>query len=108
MNIRTLAVVSAFVMVLAAAGSQAEERMYVGAKQGKDLVAEGATDALTAPGQIVDGIAEETKEYGVFGIVGGPVRGSLRAGAQAARGGARMAVGILDVLTSPFRSEDPS
>ena len=85
----------------------AEQRMIAGSERGSDLVATGASDALTSPARVWTEIAKETQDYGVFGLVGGPVRGTLKAGTQALRGGARMAIGILDVLTPPYGNREP-
>ena len=85
----------------------AEQRMIAGLERGRDLVATGASDALTSPARVLTEIAKETQDYGVFGLVGGPVRGTLKAGTQALRGGARMAIGILDVLTPPYGNREP-
>ena len=85
----------------------AEQRMIAGSERGRDLVASGASDALTSPARVLTEIAKETQDYGVFGLVGGPVRGTLKAGTQALRGGARMAIGILDVLTPPYGNREP-
>ncbi len=108
MNVRTTSLLlSALVLFFVSVDSAAEQRMIAGSEQGRDLVATGASDALTSPARVVTEIAKETKEFGVFGLVGGPVRGTLKAGTQALRGGARMAIGILDVLTPPYTNREP-
>jgi hypothetical protein len=100
MNIRTLTITSTLLLFLLSAAAGAEERMIAGSEQGPDLVVTGATDTLTAPVRIVTEIGEEVKNYGALGVIGGPVRGGIKAGGQALRGAARMTIGILDVVKS--------
>ena len=108
MNVRATSILfSALLVFFVIPDLAAEQRMIAGSERGSDLVATGASDALTSPARIVAEIAKETQEFGVFGLVGGPVRGTLKAGAQALRGGARMAIGILDVLTPPYTNTEP-
>ena len=108
MNVRATSILlSVLLLIFVSADVKAEQRMIAGSERGSDLVATGASDALTSPARVVSEIAKETKEFGVFGLVGGPVRGTLKAGTQALRGGARMAIGILDVLTPPYGNTEP-
>lgn len=78
------------------------KRMIAGTMRDGDLIATGARDAVTSPTRIYSQIRDDTKNFGPVGIVSGTVRGGVRAGGQALKGGARMAIGILDILTSPF------
>lgn len=118
MKIRPLAASVALLATLAAHGAVAEERMMtrgaeddrvmqermiVGAETGDRLVQEGMVDTLSAPGRIVDEIGEDARNFGAGAIITGTARGAVLATGQALKGGASMAVGILDVLTSPFR-----
>jgi hypothetical protein len=80
-----------------------QERMIVGTEKGDRLVQEGMVDTLSAPGRIVDEIGEDARNFGAGAIITGTARGAVLATGQALKGGASMAVGILDVLTSPFR-----
>lgn len=94
-------------LVFSSAQAAAEERFLVGESHGTALATEGATDAVTAPVNVFTNTAEEVPEYGVFGLVGGPVRGGLSAGTQILHGGWKMVVGVMDVLTAPLKGQDP-
>ena len=108
MNVRATSILfSALLLFSMSVDLAAEQRMIAGSERGSDLVASGASDALTSPARIATEIAKETQEFGVFGLIGSPVRGTLKAGTQALRGGARMAIGILDVLTPPYTNTAP-
>ena len=102
MSIRIFMIISTSVLIFVSAASLAGERMIAGSQRGSDLVATGAADALTSPARVLTEIRDETKNFGALGIISGSVRGPIKAGGQALRGGARMAIGILDVLLSPF------
>lgn len=107
MNLRTLAALAALsVLLLAALPALAADRPIVGTERGDRLVAEGVVDAATAPAEIVHEIGEDARNFGPGGLITGSVRGGVQAAGQALRGGARMAVGIMDVLTAPFRDDD--
>ena len=92
------------VLLLLAASPQvgAEERMIAGNEQGGNLIATGAADAVLAPARIVSEIGADVS--GVGGVVTGAVTGSVKGAGQALRGGGRMLIGILDVLTAPIRN----
>jgi len=106
MNNRMPAVLTIVWLALAAPALHAAERPIVGSESGDRLVAEGVVDAVTSPGQIVEEIGVDARNFGVGGLITGSVRGGVKAAGQAARGGFRMAVGILDVLTMPFRDDE--
>ena len=106
MNTRMLAAGAALTLILAGSPSSAAERPIVGSASGDRLVAEGVVDAATAPAQIVQEIGEDSRNFGPGGLITGSVRGGVQAAGQALRGGARMAVGIMDVLTAPFREDE--
>lgn len=105
--IRTIVALSALILVFNHAVVGAEERPFLGENTGTELATEGATQTVTAPMNVLTNTVAETEEYGVFGLVGGPVRGGLSAGTQMLQGGWKMTVGIMDVLTAPFRGQDP-
>ena len=105
MNNRMPAVFTIVWLALAAPALNAADRPIVGTESADHLVAEGVVDAVTSPGQIVEEIGVDTRNFGVGGLITGSVRGGVKAAGQAALGGARMAVGILDVLTMPFRDD---
>ena len=107
MSIRILMIISTSLLIFLSAAAVAGERMIAGSERGSDLVATGAADALTSPARVLTEIRDETRNFGAFGIIGGSVRGPIKAGGQALRGGARMAIGILDVLLSPFVEPEP-
>ena len=67
---------------------------------------EGTVDAVTSPGEIVDGIAEDAEEHGpVVGTVTGTVKGTAKAAGQAATGAAKVGVGAVETLLSPLTGE---
>ena len=107
MSIRISIIILASMLIFLSGASAAGERMIAGSQRGSDLVATGAADALTSPARVLTEIRDETKNFGAFGIIGGSVRGPIKAGGQALKGGARMAIGILDVLLSPFVEPEP-
>lgn len=106
MNSSRLAAVAALSLALIAPLASAAERPIVGRESGDRLIAEGAVDTVTAPAQIVHEVGEDASNFGVGGLITGTVRGGVKAAGQIARGGARMAVGIMDVITFPFRDEE--
>ena len=67
-----------------------------------DRVGEGAVDAVTSPGKIVDGIAEGTQEHGV---VVGTVTGTAQAVGQAVKGVANVGVGAVETILSPVTGD---
>jgi hypothetical protein len=120
MNHRSLTLIPAVVLLLAAGPVPAADttagapdsygrhvippghRMIAEGKRDGDLIATGGRDAVTAPVRLFNEIGEETRQFGPVGLVTGPVRGSIKASGQAMKGGARMLIGLLDILTSPF------
>lgn len=106
MKIRlTTAATALAAALLASPLAQAEQRLIVGDQSADKLVAEGAVDTVTAPGHILEEVGTDTGNFGIGGLVTGTARGSVLAAGQVLRGGARMAVGILDIFTTPFRDE---
>ncbi|MGE0484586.1 MAG: hypothetical protein AB7Q81_10640 [Gammaproteobacteria bacterium] len=106
MNIRLITATVAFVVIAALAPlTQAAERMIAGDEYAEQLIATGAVDSATSPGRIVDEIGKDASNFGVGALVTGTARGTVLAAGQALRGGARMAIGILDIFTTPFRDD---
>ncbi|MCB1747736.1 MAG: hypothetical protein H6977_12675 [Gammaproteobacteria bacterium] len=106
MNIRLSAACAAlFLVVVLAPTTQAEERMIAGDQRAEQLIATGAVDSVTSPGRIVDEIGTDARNFGAGALITGTARGTVLAAGQALRGGARMAIGILDIFTTPFRDD---
>ena len=69
----------------------------VDAADGVERMGEGAVDAVTAPGEIVEGITEDAKEHGpVVGTVTGTAKGTVKAAAKVVEGGAKIGVGAVE------------
>ncbi|HCU90427.1 MAG TPA: hypothetical protein DGR97_10810 [Gammaproteobacteria bacterium] len=63
---------------------------------------EGTVDAVTAPGNIVEGIAEDAEEHGpVVGAISGTVKGTAKAAEQVVTGAAKVGVGAVEAILSP-------
>ncbi len=73
---------------------------------GVDRAMEGAADTVTSPGQIVEGLDEETKKHGAVGVVTGSVKGGANAAAQAVKGAAGVGVGVVEAVTKPLTGGD--
>lgn len=64
---------------------------------GVERAAEGTVDAVTAPGKIVEGIAEDTQAHGpVVGTVTGTTKGAVNAAGQVVKGAANVGVGAVE------------
>ncbi|MEX2482261.1 MAG: hypothetical protein WD928_15495 [Gammaproteobacteria bacterium] len=85
----------ACILVLAATTALAE--------QGVDRAVGGATETITSPARIFDGIQEETDQHGAIGVVTGSLKGGANAAGQAVKGAANIGVGVLEAMTSPLR-----
>jgi hypothetical protein len=67
---------------------------------------EGTVDAVTSPGQIVEGISEDAAASGpVVGTVTGTVKGSAKAAGQAVKGAANVGVGAVETVLSPITGQ---
>ena len=67
------------------------------AEEGIEPVGEGAVDAVTAPGKIVEGIAEDTEAHGpVVGTVTGTTKGAVKGAAKVVEGGAKIGVDAVE------------
>lgn len=96
-NLNTLA---ASLLVIAIAGPAVAGEAE--ATKGLNRAQTGATDALTSPVKIVDGINADTAEYGPAGVVTGSVKGGFRAAAQLVTGAVNIGVGAVEVIASPL------
>lgn len=72
------------------------------ANAGAQRAANGATDAVTSPVRLAEGITQDTAALGPVGVVTGTVKGGARAAGQLVTGAANVGVGIVEVLVSPF------
>jgi hypothetical protein len=73
--------------------------------RGIERVGEGTEDVVTSPGQIVEGISEETAEQGATGVVTGTATGSVDAAGQAADGAINIGTGSVETLLDPLIEE---
>jgi hypothetical protein len=76
------------------------------AEEGVERVGEGAVKAVTAPGEIVESIKEETADKDAAGVVTGSVVGSAKAAEKVVEGAADIAVGTVETLLSPLTGGD--
>ena len=121
MNKHTMSATAALVLMAASASVAADEapmsgpsyapssapppanvRMIAGTERDAELFETGARAAITSPNSIVNQVREDTENFGPAGLVSGVVRGSLKAGGKAFMGGARMLIGVVDIVTMPF------
>ncbi len=69
---------------------------------GVQRATQGATDAVTSPARLVDGVREDTRAHGAVGVITGTVKGGAQAVGQLVTGAANVGVGVVEVLVSPF------
>ena len=69
---------------------------------GIERVGEGTADVVTSPGQIVEGVAEETEDKGAAGVVTGTAKGSVDAAGQAAGGAVDIGAGVVETVLDPL------
>lgn len=108
-RIKVSGAASALLLVLSAGTCVAIEPA-----DGAKRMGEGAVDAVTSPGQIVEGIQEDTAEHGaVVGTVTGTAKGTVKAAGQAVKGGAKVGIGavetgagIVEKALSPLTGEE--
>ena len=85
------------VIVLLTAFATAPAVFAVDAEKGVERMGEGAVDAVTAPGEIVEGISEDTAEHGVVaGTVTGTAKGTVKAAGEVIKGGAKLGSGAVE------------
>lgn len=73
------------------------------ADEGVDRAVDGAKDAITSPGTVVEEIAADTQEHGAVGVVTGSVKGGVKAAGQVVTGAAKIGVGVIEAVTEPLR-----
>ena len=73
--------------------------------KGPERAAKGVVDTVTAPGQIVEGVSEDTKKDGATGVVTGTVKGTAKAAGQAVEGAANVGVGAVETVTAPLTGD---
>ena len=69
---------------------------------GIERVGEGTGKVVTSPGQIVEGISEETEEQGATGVVTGTAKGTIDAAGQAGEGAVDIGTGAVETVLDPF------
>ena len=94
----------AVVLLLLSAPALANDRMIAGHEYGTELVASGAIDTTTSPMAIPNEIGADFNNFGVGALVTGTVGGALKGAGQIVKGGGKMLIGILDVITEPVRT----
>ena len=73
--------------------------------RGMERMGEGTEDVVTSPGQIVEGISEETEEEGATGVVTGTATGSVEAAGQAGEGAVDIGEGAVETVIDPLMEE---
>jgi hypothetical protein len=73
--------------------------------KGPEKVVEGTGEVVTYPGEIVEGVAEETEEKGAVGVVTGTAKGTVNAAGQAVEGAADIATGVVETVLDPLTEE---
>jgi hypothetical protein len=74
--------------------------------KGVERVGEGTKDVVTSPGQIVEGVAEETEDKGAAGVVTGTAKGTVEAAGQAVEGAAEVGVGVVETVLDPLTKDE--
>ena len=69
---------------------------------GPERMGEGTKDVVTSPGQIVEGVSEETEEHGAAGVVTGTAKGGVEAAGQAAEGAVDIGTGAVETVLDPI------
>ena len=73
--------------------------------KGPERVVEGTGEVVTSPGEIVEGIAEETEDKGAVGVVTGTAKGTVNAAGQAVEGAADIATGVVETVLDPLTDD---
>ena len=73
--------------------------------EGIERVGEGTADVVTSPGQIVEGVAEETEDKGAVGVVTGTAKGTVEAAGQAVEGAVDVGVGVVETVLDPVTKD---
>lgn len=82
------------------------ERLIAGPERDVALLKSGAVDTIKVPITLAQQVREETRNFGPLGVVSGAVRGGIKGAILAMRGGARVLIGGLDILTAPMGGLD--
>jgi hypothetical protein len=73
--------------------------------KGPERVVEGTAEVVTSPGEIVEGVAEETEDKGATGVVTGTAKGTVNAAGQAVEGAADIATGVVETVLDPLTDD---
>ena len=82
------------------------ERLIAGPDRDVALLKSGAVDTLNVPVTLAQQVREETRNFGPLGIISGALRGGIKGAILAMRGGTRVLIGGLDILTAPMGGLD--
>ena len=82
------------------------ERLIAGPDRDVALLKSGAVDTLNVPVTLAQQVREETRNFGPLGVISGAVRGGIKGAILAMRGGTRVLIGGLDILTAPMGGLD--
>ena len=78
------------------------ERLIAGPERDVALIKSGAVDTINVPVTLAHQVRDETRNFGPLGVVSGALRGGIKGAILAMRGGARVLIGGLDILTAPM------
>jgi hypothetical protein len=73
--------------------------------RGVERMGEGTVDAITSPGQIVEGVSSETEDKGAAGVVTGTAKGTVDAAGQAAQGAVDVGRGAVETVLDPLTND---
>lgn len=73
--------------------------------KGPERVVEGTGEVVTSPGEIVEGVAEETEEKGAVGVVTGTAKGTVNAAGQAVEGAVDVGAGVVETVLEPLTGD---
>ena len=73
--------------------------------KGMERVGEGTKDVVTSPGQVVEGVSEETEDKGAAGVVTGAAKGGVEAAGQAAGGAVDIGTGAVETVLDPLTKD---
>ena len=78
---------------------------YAEDAKGPERVVEGTEAVVTSPGEIVEGVAEETEDKGAVGVVTGTAKGTVNAAGQAVEGAVDMGAGVVETVLDPLTDD---
>ena len=96
-------ILSAFVMVVVT--SAFPLCSFADDAKGVERVGEGAEAVVTSPGEIVEGVAEETEDKGAVGVVTGTAKGTVEAAGQAVEGAVDIGAGVVETVLDPVTKD---